>query len=32
MVFRRSKEAKFRIQPDDPVDPNITYTVSCSFF
>ena len=28
MVFRRSKEAKFKIQPDDPVDPSIEFTVS----
>ena len=28
MVFRRSKEAKFRIQPDDPVDPSTAFTVS----
>ena len=28
MVFRRSKEAKFRIQPDDPVDPSTAFTVN----
>lgn len=27
-VFRRSKEARFKIQPDDPVDPSIGFTVS----
>ena len=28
MLFRRSKENKFKIQPDDPVLPGTTFTVS----